>query len=361
MDVMLKNFLKALPSENQFIFKKKGAEALITEFFTPQAQVSIKAEQVKTQEDDAKDTRRALLYKTLKQSYRPDEKEQTALTNINEYLHETSHSASPPVQNVDSIPKEIQPALQIVTPSVTIATKEVNEITTDTTPTSVAPLPSLIRTDPQVVISVAQRIKDLDTQASQKLVVSETVAPPTPTETLVAKPLPQVQAIEPQTPRVTVAPVEPIPVAPAPLQVKPAPIPDTTPRESANVTSVAPEASLKAGFPQLPDTPNIVLGIIKDPRGRVIPNILVEIMNQQGVPVRAFKTNALGQFAAATPLSNGEYIVMLEDPRKLNEFEQIHITLDGEIFNPLEITSTDQREKLRRELFGAGVPGVQSV
>src|SRR5690348_3164279 len=35
MDVMLKNFLKALPSENQYIFKKRGAEALISDFFMP--------------------------------------------------------------------------------------------------------------------------------------------------------------------------------------------------------------------------------------------------------------------------------------------------------------------------------------
>lgn len=94
------------------------------------------------------------------------------------------------------------------------------------------------------------------------------------------------------------------------------------------------------------------MGIIKDPRGKVIPNILVEIMSQQGIPVRAFKTNALGQFAAATPLPNGEYNVLLEDPRKQNEFEQIHISLTGDIFNPIEIISTDQREKLRQELFG---------
>jgi hypothetical protein len=90
----------------------------------------------------------------------------------------------------------------------------------------------------------------------------------------------------------------------------------------------------------------------------VLPNILVEIMNEQNVPVRAFKTNALGQFAAATPLPNGKYIVILEDPRKQNEFEQIQISLEGKIFNPLEITSMDQREKLRRELFGA-TPGPQ--
>jgi len=186
--------------------------------------------------------------------------------------------------------------------------------------------------------------------------------PETPKVELVMQPVPAPQPAteEPVTPHVSAAPQEAIPQTPTPMTtttVAPSPTPAVTPNETINVTSVAPAASLKAGFPELPDTPNIVMGIIKDPRGRIIPNILVEIMDLQGIPVRAFKTNALGQFAAATPLPNGEYNVVLEDPRKQNEFEQIQITLNGEIFQPLEIISVDQREKLRRELFG----GTQSA
>lgn len=124
------------------------------------------------------------------------------------------------------------------------------------------------------------------------------------------------------------------------------------PNESTSVKSVGQSDQLNAGFPILPDVPNIVLGIVKDPRGRVLPNMLVEIFNSQGIPARAFKTNGLGQFIAATPLSNGEYNLVIDDPRKTNEFENIHITLDGKIFQPLEISSVDAREKLRRELFG---------
>jgi hypothetical protein len=110
----------------------------------------------------------------------------------------------------------------------------------------------------------------------------------------------------------------------------------------------------QAGFPTLPDVPNVVLGIVKDPRGKVLQNILVEVVDENETPVRAFKTNALGQFASATPLSNGSYKVFFEDPQKKHEFDTIEITLDGKsIFNPLEVTSVDQREKLRRELFSA--------
>ena len=83
----------------------------------------------------------------------------------------------------------------------------------------------------------------------------------------------------------------------------------------------------------------------------MLQNILVEVVDKNEIPVRAFKTNALGQFAAATQLPNGTYKVFFEDPKKEHEFDTIEITLNGDIFQPLEVFSVDQREKLRRELF----------
>lgn len=152
----------------------------------------------------------------------------------------------------------------------------------------------------------------------------------------------------------------PVNTAPAPLQ-KETPSVQAAPdlpaenaksHEGASVTTA--QSQLKAGFPTLPDIPNIVLGIVKDPRDKVIPNILVEIVDTNNVPVRAFKTNALGQFASATPLANGQYKIIFEDPQKRNDFESIDLTIDGKICNPLEIISIDAREKLRRELFDNG-------
>lgn len=354
MDVMLKNFLRALPAENQYIFRKKGAEALISEFFFPQTLAAIKTDQTKTREEETLDTRRALLYKTLKQSYKPDDHEQAVLTNINSYLNESSHSAAPHVQNVDNVPKDTSPALQIVTPSVTIATKEIRQV----------PLPAAPQDpDPQVLINIAQKVQGVNNTSNDKLVMPTTPfqqQTPHPTETPLVKPSPSVQAPDALRPITATPPTNPMSSVATPLQTTPnvATQGAVVPNQNSRVTTVTPELSLKAGFPQLPDIPNIVLGVIKDPRGKVMPNILVEIMDTQGIPVRAFKTNALGQFTAATPLSNGEYTVILDDPRKQNEFEQIHIILNGKIFNPLEIVSIDQREKLRRELFG-GTPTQQ--
>jgi len=99
------------------------------------------------------------------------------------------------------------------------------------------------------------------------------------------------------------------------------------------------------------DTPNVIAGMVKDARGNVLPNILVEIKDKAGNPVRAFKTNALGNFASATPLTPGTYAITLEDPKKLQTFDTIQITVANEVMLPIEIISYDKREELRKDLF----------
>lgn len=106
-----------------------------------------------------------------------------------------------------------------------------------------------------------------------------------------------------------------------------------------------------SGAPLAPDAPNLILGVIKDPRSNVLPNILVEIKDNEGNPVRAFKTNKLGQFASATSLFPGTYTMWFEDPSEKQQFDPIQISLTNEIISPFEIISKDQRENLRKALF----------
>jgi len=129
-----------------------------------------------------------------------------------------------------------------------------------------------------------------------------------------------------------------------------APTPQPT-QDSQNVRIVPTDKASSVGLPAIPDVPNVILGIIKDPRGNVQPGILVEIRDKDGSPVRAFKTNGLGQFASATQLSNGVYTVEFEDPKGKQQFEMVQIEAKGEIMLPLEIISHDAREDLRKELF----------
>jgi hypothetical protein len=130
---------------------------------------------------------------------------------------------------------------------------------------------------------------------------------------------------------------------------KPAPVKQNVP-SAAHVRAVPKEMNKKMGL-LVSDTPNVVSGVVKDPRGNVLPNILVEIKDKSDNPVRAFKTNALGNFASATPLPPGNYTITLEDPKKLNTFDSIQITATNQIMLPIEIISYDKREQLRKDLF----------
>jgi hypothetical protein len=122
-------------------------------------------------------------------------------------------------------------------------------------------------------------------------------------------------------------------------------------KETKFVRSIPQNMQKSAGLPTAPEFPNVVTGIIKDPRGNPLANILVEVKDSQGNAVRAFKTNALGQFASATPLTNGEYSIGFEDPRGQNKFDTVAFKATGEVILPIEIISVDQREELRRSLF----------
>jgi hypothetical protein len=118
-----------------------------------------------------------------------------------------------------------------------------------------------------------------------------------------------------------------------------------------NVRVVPKNMGKSIGVPNAPEFPNIVSGIVKDPRGNPLSNVLVEIKDSENNPVRAFKTNALGQFASATPLTNGTYTIEFDDPKSENKFDTIQFSASGEIILPVEVISVDKREELRRSLF----------
>ncbi|MEX2007508.1 MAG: PrgI family protein [Candidatus Levyibacteriota bacterium] len=128
---------------------------------------------------------------------------------------------------------------------------------------------------------------------------------------------------------------------------------DAPKKETKNVRSIPSALARSTGVPIAPDFPNLLTGIVKDPRGNPLPNILVEVKDKERNPVRAFKTNGLGQFASATALANGIYDIVFEDPRGQHKFDIVEINATGEIILPLEIISQDAREELRKSLFSA--------
>lgn len=131
----------------------------------------------------------------------------------------------------------------------------------------------------------------------------------------------------------------------------PAVTPQAPQQPQPAVRKIPSEMAKTLGLPHLPDVPNLILGIVKDPRGNVLSNILVEVKDKDGTPARAFRTNQLGQFASATQLTPGTYEIQFEDPKGQHTFDTIQINANNEILMPIEVISHDEREELRKALF----------
>ena len=89
--------------------------------------------------------------------------------------------------------------------------------------------------------------------------------------------------------------------------------------------------------PATPMMPNLIVGYVRNKEGKIIEGAILEIREVSGNPVRAFKTNKLGQFLSATPLHPGEYEI--ETEKEGYSFDIIKVTLDGKIMPPIEIIS----------------------
>ncbi len=102
---------------------------------------------------------------------------------------------------------------------------------------------------------------------------------------------------------------------------------------------IQPQASADIKL-TLTSIPNIINGIITDSQGNYLEGVVVVTHDKQDLPVRALKTNKLGQFLAATPLPNGTYTLTLEKDN-LN-FDIYEVTLNGNILPPLKIAAKKQ-------------------
>lgn len=145
----------------------------------------------------------------------------------------------------------------------------------------------------------------------------------------------------PSEPKQAVMPVySPAPPAPKPI-AKPKPVPPKIVKivkpaiksQPLTQTVFAPGITL----PHTPDKPNLIAGITLDKAGRIIPNVILEIKNHQGQPVRALKSNKLGQFFIATPLEDGIY--QLEADALDHRFAIMKLEAKGEVIPPLKIQS----------------------
>lgn len=266
MDKMLLNFIRTIPSENQYLYHKQGVEMPYFAF-TPVVKTVIPS----ASRGESELSKKTLLFNQLNRAYfKPDQEEQQQVANISNLFQE----GSAPNQGF------------------------VTRVAKADVPTSSPSAPAVVVHPP---VSVPVQVKQVS----------------------VPKPAAN---IEPE-----VKAAAPFPVSTAPTQVA----------SPTHVNGI--------------DMPNIIQGTILDPRGKPVPHVIVEIIDNNKIPLRTFRTDQNGFFRAATPLPSGTYTIHLEDTLKKQEFSDISIILNGTLVQPIIIKSVDQREKLRQELFGGTV------
>lgn len=156
--------------------------------------------------------------------------------------------------------------------------------------------------------------------------------------------VPPVEQITLRPPLVSLSPKTPPPipvvqpaVIPTPAPVTPKPTPTPPPPPPKKKVTVAAKLSTDLPIPTTPEKSNIITGMVLNPQGKIVENAILEIRNKDGLPVRALRTNQLGQFQIVTPLPNGTYEIEID--KEGFDFDIIKINLTGQIIKPIEIRS----------------------
>lgn len=192
---------------------------------------------------------------------------------------------------------------------------------------------------PQVLVQTGKVGIDDTAKAAPPPIVapSETVISTTPKP----KPLADVSKGVVPTQAIKVAKTQTQKVAPAATTVfdsqntqLPTPTATIESQEKINQTK-AVTTNIKLPFPSRPKDPNVVVGMVLSPDQKIIEGAIIEIRDQNGIPVRATKTNKLGQFFSTTPLKNGAYEIEVEKDNLA--FDILKLELKGDIIAPLQI------------------------
>lgn len=104
--------------------------------------------------------------------------------------------------------------------------------------------------------------------------------------------------------------------------------------QSKNVPLPTNMAGLAKIVP-LTNMPNVISGIVTDNQGAPMERVILIVKDKNGVPVRALKTNKLGQFLSATPLASGQYSLEIES--QTHTFAPFSLNLEGKIVQPMEL------------------------
>lgn len=110
-----------------------------------------------------------------------------------------------------------------------------------------------------------------------------------------------------------------------------------TPQLKKDFVTISPVKPTTVTTLTLTSTPNIVNGIVIDSQGNYLNGVIVVTHDKDNLPVRALRTNKLGQFIAATPLPNGTYTMSVEKDGLT--FDTFKIDLNGALLPPIKISA----------------------
>ncbi len=245
-------------------------------------------------------------------------------------------TAQPTIDSQMAVPNT--PVVEITTPTPETV---IPDPIRDSEPTSPPITPTLSiepKTEQQLVVPLEQPTPDinpvLNTQTNVPLVKGGTEGdlnpqPETKTESFI--PPTQTSTSTSQGEGLGVRSESPTPVpeqtniVSEPKIEQPTPNTNSVPNTQTNTT---------LPIPFTPTSPNTLVGLTLTPDGQILDGVMVEIKNQ-GLTLRATKSNKLGQFLFARPLENGLYQIIAE--KENYKFSEYSIELNGNIMNPLKI------------------------
>ncbi len=346
LDVMISQLIKALVSPNQYVYHKSGIHFAFTDFSisTHVAQNPAQKKEKNHEDEEKKQAFATFLSTSSTQKQSDMDQRESAFL---QHLFNPQAPAPTPLKHTTPLPASpidggLQPVITAVTPQQPKSLEEQDKDIIDTV--------TKMQTELNKAKDEEAHAQATQTQAAHDHTMS--------LEHQLQELLKQKEQLEQQLQKVHQASTVAASAQPTTSytveELKP-PAENATPLDIAQEPHVkklmTPQEAKSRGILTPSDTPNVLLGVVHDPRGNILSNILVELTDKDGTPVRAFKTNELGQFASATALPNGVYTLTLEDPKNIARFDTIEVIANGNILYPLDIISHDEREELRKALF----------
>jgi hypothetical protein len=102
-----------------------------------------------------------------------------------------------------------------------------------------------------------------------------------------------------------------------------------------NAKSAVFSFSEEASPPSPPTRPNVIVGQVLDPNGKIIDSAILEIKDEAGRSVRALRSNRLGHFMIVTPLADGKYEIVTEKDGFI--FDTVTFEAEDRIIPPIAI------------------------